>query len=77
MWIIVYGRTAPNISGQCSLIQLALESRALEKCTVLIPTFYFLELTYPLPMLSVLLYRTCPSHTNNGCGKREAHINWS
>ena len=24
-----------------------------------------------------LLSKTCPIHTNSGCGKGEAHINWS
>ena len=24
-----------------------------------------------------ILYRTCPLHTNSGCGKRDAHNNWS
>ena len=25
----------------------------------------------------ILLLSTCPLHTNSGCGKREAHINWT
>ena len=27
-------------------------------------------------LLNTYQYRTCPLHTNRGCGKRDAHINW-
>ena len=31
----------------------------------------------PILYCSPRILSTCPVHTNNGCGKREAQINWS